>query len=102
MAPRIDRKNLKNKTLKEGEPFVFDCKITGEPVPSVHWSINDRSVNVTTHRRFENIPYNSKFINEAPERKDTGTYKITATNKWGTDSVEVEVDVICKCFFTSF
>lgn len=96
MAPRIDRKNLKNKQLKEGEPFIFDVKISGEPCPSVHWTINDRSVNITTHRRIDNVPYNSKFINETPERKDTGTYKITATNKFGTDSVEVEVDVICK------
>lgn len=96
MAPRIDRKNLKNISYREGQPILFDVKISGEPVPSVSWTINDKSIMITSHRRIENVPYNSKFFNENPERKDSGVYKITAVNKYGTDSVEVDVEIICK------
>lgn len=96
MAPKIERRDLRNITVKEGEPFYFDVKITGEPAPEVTWLIDNKTVISTSHRRIENIPYNSKFFNEKPERKDTGVYTITAVNKYGSDTAEVEVTVVCK------
>lgn len=96
MAPKIDRRNLRNLNVKEGEPFHFDVKISGEPAPDVTWFIDNKTVISTSQRRVENVPYNSKFFNDKPERKDTGVYKITATNKYGSDTAEVEVNVICK------
>ena len=44
------------------------------------------------------MPYNSKYFNDKAERKDSGTYLITAINKWGQDTAEVEVVVVCKSF----
>jgi hypothetical protein len=99
VAPKIDRRNLKNIQLREGEPLLFDAKVTGEPCPTVTWTINDKSIVVTSHRRAENIPYHTKFINDSPERKDTGLYKVSAMNKYGTDTVEIEVDIICELKF---
>lgn len=96
LPPKIDRKNLRNLTVKEGEPIYFDVKVQGEPAPEVTWTINDKSIQSTTHRRVENVPYNTKFYNDIPERKDTGKYKITATNQYGTDTAEIEINVICK------
>lgn len=98
VAPRIDRKNLKDMSVKEGEPIYLDVKIFGEPAPEVVWTQNGKSISPSSHRRIENIPYNSKFFNDSTERKDTGRYKITATNKYGTDSVEIEMNIICKYF----
>ena len=96
MAPKIDRRNLRNMTIREGESFLFDVKIIGEPAPDVSWALGSKAVQQSHSRRIENVPYNSKFFNDKPERKDTGTYVITAINKWGQDTAEVEVIVVCK------
>lgn len=96
MAPKIDRKNVRNITIKEGEPIFLDIKVFGEPAPEVSWLVNGKSILQTTHRRIENVPYNTKFSNDNPERKDTGTYKITATNLYGSDTADIEINVICK------
>lgn len=44
-----------------------------------------------------NIPYMSKYQHSSPRRKDSGTYKIQAVNKYGQDTAELEIIVICKC-----
>lgn len=43
-----------------------------------------------------NIPYMTKYHNDNPKRKESGTYKITAVNKFGQDTAEVEITVTCK------
>lgn len=101
VPPRIDRKNLWDTIVHENEPIRFDVKVSGEPAPDVEWMINNKSINQTTYRRVENVPYNTKFFNDKPDRRDTGMYKITATNQYGTDSVEIEVTVVCKYLFLS-
>ncbi|XP_011700590.1 PREDICTED: twitchin isoform X1 [Wasmannia auropunctata] len=96
LPPKIDRRNLHDITVRENEAFHFDVKIIGEPPPDVTWVINNKSIQQTTHRRIQNVPYNSKFFNDKPERKDSGTYKITAVNQHGSDTAEVEVTVVSK------
>ncbi|XP_050067771.1 twitchin isoform X12 [Anopheles maculipalpis] len=96
LPPKIDRRNLKNLSVAIGEPFGFDVKISGEPAPDVDWTINDRMVTVTTTRTIENVPYNSKFVNQNPDRRDSGKYMIKATNKFGSDQVEITVTVRSK------
>lgn len=96
LAPKIDRRNLKTITVKEGEPIYIDVKIIGEPVPDVTWYHDGKMYIDSGPRHVDNKPNNSKFYNDKPERKDTGTYKITATNKHGQDTAEIEINVICK------
>ncbi len=96
MAPKIDRRTLHNLTVKEGEPIYIDVKVSGEPAPEVVWYQDNKTVTQTAHRRVENIPYNSKFFNDKPERKDTGIYKIVASNRYGQDTAEIEITVVCK------
>lgn len=96
MAPKIDRKNLRNIIVKEGEPIYLDVKVSGEPAPDVSWHVNGKALLESSSKRVENVPYNTKFFNNHPERKDTGTYKITAVNKYGQDQAEIEITVVCK------
>lgn len=96
MAPKIDRRNLHNLTVKEGEPILIDVKVSGEPAPEVTWYLDERTVTDTSHRHIDNVPHNTKFTHSHPERKDTGVYKIVAINKYGQDQAEVEITVICK------
>lgn len=38
----------------------------------------------------------TKYHNDNPKRKESGMYKITASNKYGQDTAEVEIIIICK------
>ncbi|ODM93780.1 Twitchin [Orchesella cincta] len=96
VKPKIDRKTLRKINVRVGEPFFWDVKIKGEPTPTVVWTHNGKSVTETSERRINNVPNVSKFNFDNPERKDSGTYKIVATNKWGEDEAEVEVLIISK------
>lgn len=102
MAPKIDRKNLRDLTVKQGEPIYLDVKVSGEPPPEVTWYVNGKVLQPTSQKRVENVDYNTKFYNDNPERKDTGTYKIVATNKYGQDEAEFELTVICNYFFIRY
>ena len=59
MAPKIDRRNLRNITVKEGEPILLDVKVQGEPPPEVTWLKNGRPIKETTRNKIENEPYRS-------------------------------------------
>lgn len=96
MAPKIDRRNLKSITVREGEPILYDVKVSGEPAPVVTWSFNNLNISTNSMYQIDNIPYNSRFYHSNPMRNDSGVYKIVATNKYGEDEAEVEVTVICK------
>lgn len=38
----------------------------------------------------------TKYHNDNPKRKESGIYKISAVNKFGSDSAEVEIIITCK------
>lgn len=96
VAPKIDRKNLRNLIVKEGEPIYLDIKVRGEPAPDVVWYMNDKTFPASSHSRVENVPYNTKYFNDSPERKDSGVFKIVATNQYGQDKAEIEITVTSK------
>ncbi|KAG8335958.1 myosin light chain kinase activity protein [Homalodisca vitripennis] len=96
LAPKIDRRNLKNITIKEGEPFMFDVKVLGEPPPEITWILNNKEIHSNSVKQIDNEPNHTKFFHKNPERKDTGIYKIQAINKYGSDTAEVEVTVVSK------
>lgn len=96
VAPKIDRRNLKNMTIKEGEPFMFDVKVQGEPAPEISWILNNKEIHSNSIKQIDNVPNHTKFYHKNPERKDSGIYKIHAVNKYGSDTAEVEVTVVCK------
>lgn len=96
MAPKIDRSTLKNMKIHEGENLLFDVKVLGEPPPEITWTVNNKPITDNTVKWVENKPNRTKFTHQNPERKDTGTYKIVATNKYGTDTAEFEINVISK------
>jgi predicted phage tail protein len=96
LAPKIDRKTLRNINVREGEPIFLDVKIAGEPAPDITWSMNGKSFKQSNAKRIEDVPYNSRFFIDKPLRADTGVYKIQAVNQYGSDSEEVEITIISK------
>ncbi|KAL1129846.1 hypothetical protein AAG570_012790 [Ranatra chinensis] len=96
LAPKIDRRNLKNLTVHEGEPIMLDVKVIGEPPPDIVWSLGNKTISSTNARRIDINPNHTKLVIQSTERKDTGIYKIQATNKYGTDTADFELTVISK------
>lgn len=96
MGPKIDRRNIRTYNFRAGEPIFLDINISGEPAPDVTWQQNNKSVQSTSEYHIENIPYNTKYINNNPNRKDTGLYKIIALNLYGQDQVELQINIISK------
>lgn len=96
VAPKIDRRNLRDLTVREGEPILIDVKVIGEPVPDTEWFLGKKSVKETNTISIKNVPYNTKYINDEPLRKHSGVYKIVATNQHGRDEAEVSITVISK------
>uniref|UniRef100_A0A1A9V0P1 Twitchin n=1 Tax=Glossina austeni TaxID=7395 RepID=A0A1A9V0P1_GLOAU len=87
---------LRTYNIRAGEPIFLDINIAGEPAPHVLLTQNNKSVHQTCSRYIETIPYNIKYINNNPERKDTGVYKLLATNTYGQDTAEFQINVITK------
>lgn len=96
MAPRIDRKNLRDVTISAGSMLKYDCDISGEPPPAVSWTLDGRKLEPSRHVNISNIDYNSKLVIRDAVRGDSGEYTIMATNSSGKDQVTVHVTVTDK------
>ncbi|UYV79450.1 unc-22 [Cordylochernes scorpioides] len=96
LKPRIDRTNLKNVIIKVGQTLDFDVDVIGEPPPTCTWKLGDKELQTGDIYKIDNVDYNTKFFILKASRKESGTYKITATNSSGTDEAEVEITVLGK------
>lgn len=97
LAPHIDRRNLQKKILRAGQMLRIDADIKGEPAPTVQWTNAAREPLKTVDRlKIENEDYKTTFILQKVQRSDKGVYTVTATNKSGTDTVDVDIEVLCR------
>ena len=97
VAPKIDRRNMKHITVREGESVYIDVKVEGEPVPNTDWMFKDRSfMGDSEDRVVIHSPHLTKLNFDTTRRADTGVYTLIATNIHGTDKADVRIDVICK------
>lgn len=94
LKPKINRKKLKEITVRVGETIEFDVDIQGEPPPDITWTKDERSITESDMRRIKNKDYNTNFYIDEAVRKDAGTYLLTAVNIYGKDMAEVRVNVI--------
>jgi predicted RNA-binding protein with TRAM domain len=93
LKPKIDRRMLKEITVRVGETIEFDVDLRGEPPPDVTWSKDGKSLSDTDMLRIKNKPYKTHFYIDEAVRKDDGNYLITAVNIHGKDMAEVRVNV---------
>lgn len=96
VAPRIDRTNLKNITIKANQPFKFDVNVTGEPAPTISWFQNKARMETKDNVTVDIEPNRTKISVLLASRKNTGTYVIKAENGSGKDEASVEVTVLDK------
>jgi len=96
VAPHIDRKNLRDLTIRVGQAIKFDVDVTGEPPPTVTWQLNDENLKGNDHTKIDNEDYNTKLTTRNAKREDSGKYTISATNSSGRDQAAINVLVIDK------
>lgn len=96
MAPRIDRKNLTKKVLRPGQLLRMEADVTGEPAPTITWTLKDQPLKNTDRLKIENEEHKTNFVLQKTKREDTGLYIVTAKNEFGVDTVEVEIVVKTK------
>lgn len=96
LAPHIDRKHLQKKILRNEQMLRIDADIKGEPAPVVTWTYNKEILKSCDRLKIENEDYKTTFIIQKIKRLDKGVYTVTAKNDSGTDTVDVEVEVLSK------
>lgn len=96
LAPKIDRRNLRDVKLSAGSPLKYDVNIIGEPPPTVEWRFCNIPIQSNNKINIENVDYNSKLAIRPTKRADSGEYTIIAKNASGTDSVTVTVTITDK------
>jgi len=94
LAPRIDRTNLKNITIKAGTPLKLDVNVTGEPEPTISWFHNKARLETKDNINVDIEAHRTKVSVFMTTRKNTGTYVIKAENSSGKDEASVEITVL--------
>ena len=86
-----------NPTLR-GKDFHLNCTADGNRAPNFTWTVNG-TINVTELSQMPNSRYSFDSargqvltVSRATYR-DAGTYTCTATNKAGTDTASVNVEI---------
>lgn len=96
LAPKIDRRNLRDVTISAGTPLKFDANIIGEPAPKVEWRFSNCPLQSGKNVTIETPDYYTKLVIRPAQRGDSGEYTVTATNSSGKDSVLINVVVTDK------
>lgn len=95
-APKIDRSNLKNLTIKAGNNIRLDVKVSGEPPPSKLWYLNKAKQETNDSLTVEVEDYKTKYHVTGATRKHCGTLTLKAENGSGKDEASIEILVLDK------
>ena len=93
-APKLDLDVLSRRIrVKAGEEVHVLIPFIGSPLPTVDWTKDGKSMH---SKRFESTvkPELISFYIENSNRLDTGVYKISVSNEFGSDSGNLYVTVV--------
>ena len=87
-----------NKTVREGDPVTLFCDATGNPRPSISWTINGSTVNIRVHPRIRLSANNKQLTVTNVNRTDSHhKYRCQASNTVGTiTSDAASLNVQCE------
>ncbi|XP_020608165.1 hemicentin-2-like [Orbicella faveolata] len=85
------------KTTTEGDNVTLSCNTTGNPVPTISWTINGTPVDRRDNPRISFSERKQQLIITNVSRTDSGEYRCAASNSLGNDtSNTTSLDVQCK------
>ena len=86
------------KTTTEGDNVTLSCNTTGNPVPTISWTLNGSPVYTKGNPRITFSERKQQLIITNVSRTDSGGYRCVASNSLGNDtSNTTSLDVQCKC-----
>lgn len=88
--------------VRKNEPVEIPAEITGIPMPKVEWLKDDVIIEKPTERVLfetkviDRVTEHTKLTIPAISRLEKGTYTVTASNRLGTASHSITVEVLGK------
>ncbi|XP_054168063.1 obscurin-like [Oppia nitens] len=94
IAPVLQKKLSKKKSIEAGEPIELVAKLSGEPIPDVKWLKNGVEVKESDGFKIDTKPDGTVSLKkQISETKDSGNYELVASNSLGKISSATAVDV---------
>jgi hypothetical protein len=94
--PQICRKSMEEKIIKTNQQLDLTIPVAGEPSPDCKWTYNGEELNSGDNVKVSYGVNNAKMLLIPARRANEGKYTLTATNKWGEDTVECSVSIFGK------
>ncbi|CAH8612085.1 unnamed protein product [Schistosoma intercalatum] len=97
-APEFIPPLIESQIVEAGEPITFECKVTGEPTPQVHWERNGERLplkDLEYIRVFDAPPFHTLVLCETvPD--DSAEYRCVAINAHGQSVCKANVTIQAK------
>jgi len=94
--PKICRKSLVDKVIKVNQQLDLCIPVEGEPAPECVWKFNDAEIKTGDNVKVSYGTNVAKLLLIPAKRSNVGKYSLSAKNKHGEDSVEVDVQIFGK------
>lgn len=94
--PKICRKSMEEKTVKVNQQLDLTIPVEGEPSPECTWLFNGSELKSGGNVKVSSGSNMAKVLLIPAKRENVGKYTLNAKNKWGEDSVEVDVNIFGK------
>ena len=82
--------------MQVNSQVVLEVPVEGVPEPEMSWSLGDAPVATGDNVKVKCSGNVAKLMFIPGKRANTGKYTLTAKNKWGEDTAEVQVNVFGK------
>jgi len=94
--PKICRKVFEDKTVKVNQQLDLTVPVEGEPAPECSWLFNGSELKSSGNVKVSAGINLAKLLLIPCKRANEGKYTLTAKNKHGEDSVEIDVTIFGK------
>eukprot|EP00092_Neocalanus_flemingeri_P076019 GFUD01094257.1.p1 GENE.GFUD01094257.1~~GFUD01094257.1.p1 ORF type:complete len:1559 (+),score=423.64 GFUD01094257.1:143-4819(+) len=94
--PKICRKTMVEKILRVNQQLDLSVPVEGEPAPECSWLLNGSELKSSDNVKVSTANNVAKLLLIPARRANVGKYTLNAKNKWGEDSVEIEVNIFGK------
>jgi len=94
--PKICRKSMEEKIIKTNQQLDLSIPVEGEPAPDCKWTFNGQELKSKDNIKVSSGINMAKMLLIPARRANEGKYTLTATNKWGEDTVVCEVSIFGK------
>lgn len=94
--PKICRKSMEERIIKTNQQLDLSIPVEGEPAPDCKWTFNGTELKSGDNVKVSSGINMAKMLLIPARRANEGKYTLTATNKWGEDTVDCQVSVFGK------